>query len=82
MHGTPIDTTGASLLTTTIKPGDIVQQAEGGQMMVVTEIGSPVRVRCIWADDGTYLSDAFHPKTLVKVDADVAHVLGLGDREQ
>lgn len=51
-----------------VKLGDIVQPIDGGPRMVVCEIKSPVRIRCMWIEDGRHLVDAFHPKAVKVVE--------------
>ena len=68
--------------TSCITRGDIVQDASGGPRMVVCEVVSPVRVRCIWVQDGDrYFANTFHPRLLVKVDGEIGDVLGLSQLE-
>ena len=63
-----------------IKRCDIVQLKEGGPLMVVCEVKSPVRVRCVWVEDeDRFFADGFHPRALIKVDATIGDALGLAE---
>ena len=65
------------LADNSVKPGDVVQSSAGGPTMVVSEVLSSIKIRCVWRVDGKYLADTFHPKTLVRVERDLGDVLGL-----